>query len=294
MINISQTIQVKILISIIVIIILWLIKKVILSRISKRIDDVKINYQWRKNLGYVTFFIGVIILVILWAEGFGSAATFLGLVSAGIAIALKDPIVNLAGWAFIITRKPFEVGDRIQIGNCAGDVIDISVFELSLLEIGNWVDSDQSTGRIIHVPNGKVFIDMVANYTKGFAYIWDEIPILITFESNWEKAKKLLEKIAYKNVEKISEPAQKKIKQTARKFMIFYNKLTPKIYTTVKDSGILLTARYITEVRKRRENKEAMWEDILKEFSKHKDIDFAYPTKRVYDNKLEGKSKSEK
>jgi len=294
MINIAPEIQMKLLWSVVFILILWLIKKIILNRISKKIDDVKINYQWRKSFSYITFFIGAIILAILWAEGFGSAATFLGLVSAGIAIALKDPLVNLAGWIFIVARKPFEVGDRIQIGSCAGDVIDQSVFEVSLLEIGNWVGSDQSTGRIIHLPNGKVFTEMVANYTKGFEYIWDEIPILITFESDWKKAKKILEKIAYNNAEQISEPAQKKVKQAARKFMIFYSKLTPKVYTSVEESGVLLTVRYITEVRKRRDNKETIWEEILEEFKKHKDIDFAYPTKRVYDNKLEGKSKFKK
>ncbi len=82
------------------------------------------------------------------------------------------------------------MGDRIQVGNFAGDVIDLRIFQFTLMEIGNWVDADQSTGRVIHIPNGKVFTEMLANYSKGFHYIWNEIPFLVTFESNWKKQKK--------------------------------------------------------------------------------------------------------
>ena len=74
----------------------------------------------------------------------------------------------------------------------AGDVIDIRLFQFSINEIGNWVDADQSTGRIIHIPNGIVFTEPQANYTAGFQYIWNEIPVLVTFESDWKKAKQIL------------------------------------------------------------------------------------------------------
>jgi small-conductance mechanosensitive channel len=148
-----------------------------------------------KTSAYVAFALGVLVIVPLWFEGVKSASTFLGLLSAGLAIALRDPVVNLAGWAFILWRRPFEVGDRIQIGTHAGDVIDQRIFQFTLMEIGNWVGADQSTGRVVHIPNGKVFTEMLANYSKGFQYIWDEIPVLITFESNWEKAKGILEGI---------------------------------------------------------------------------------------------------
>ncbi|MBU1245565.1 MAG: mechanosensitive ion channel domain-containing protein [Nanoarchaeota archaeon] len=294
MISINSDIQLKLLISIVSIIVLWIIRIFILKGVFKKTEDVKLRYQWRKSIGYILFFIGVLILISVWFEGFGSAATFFGLVSAGIAIALKDPIVNLVGWIHIISRKPFEVGDRIQVGNCSGDVIDISAFDTSVLEIGNWVEADQSTGRIIHIPNGKVFIDFVANYTKGFEYIWNEIPVLVTFESDWKKAKEILQKIAIKNAEQISEPAERKIKETSKRFMIFYKNLKPIVYTKVENSGVLLTVKYLIEARKRRGSEQGMWEDILEEFNKHKDIDFAYPTKRVYDNKLKGKGKSKK
>ena len=242
----------------------------------------KSRYQWRKIISTAVAVFGIIIVGRLWYEGVQSIATYLGLLSAGIAIALKDLIANFAGWIYIISRKPFEVGDRIQLGNLAGDVIDLSPFEITLLEIGNWVDADQSTGRIVNIPNGKIFSLDLANYDKGFKYIWNEIRVIITFESNWQKAKKILLKIAIKKSENITAPMERQIKRAARKFLIYYKHLTPIVYTDVKDHGVQLTIRHLCETRKRRGYTEAIWEDILKEFAKHKDIGLAYPTTRFY------------
>ncbi|PKP57527.1 mechanosensitive ion channel protein MscS, partial [Candidatus Atribacteria bacterium HGW-Atribacteria-1] len=160
-------------------------------------------------------------------------------------------------------------------------------FQFTLLEIGNWVNADQSTGRIIHIPNGMVLSEVLANYSKGFQYIWNEVPVLITFESNWEKAKRILLKIANTHAEHLSKAAEKRVKEASKKFMILYSKLTPIVYTSVKDSGVLLTIRYLCEPQHRRDSEQAIWEDILKEFVQNKDIGFAYPTQRFYNRRLE-------
>ncbi len=214
---------------------------------------------------------------------------FYSLVVAGIAIALKDIFLNLAGWLFIVWRRPFAVGDRVQIGEHAGDVIDVRVFQFTLNEIGNWVDADQSTGRIIHIPNGKVLTDVIANYSEGFEYIWNEIPVLITFESDWEKAKQLLLEIVTHDSADIVKAAEESVRQTTRKFMIFYTNLTPTVYTSVAEDGVKLTLRYLVQPRRRRVTEQKIWEDILREVAKHDDIDFAYITRRAFNNLTEGK-----
>ncbi len=288
-VGLNPALQDKLLFSILVVMVLWLVRRLILRIATKHIEDVRIRYQWRKTSSYIAFGLGILLIGRIWIEGFQSIATYLGLLSAGLAIALKDPVANLAGWAFIMWRKPFEVEDRIQIGEHAGDVVDLRIFEFTLLEIGNWVDADQSTGRVIHIPNGKVFTDVLANYSKGFQHIWHEIPVLITFESDWRKAKEILQQIANERAEHLSRSAKKKIKEATRKFLIFYSKLTPIVYTSVKDSGILLTIRYLCGPRGRRGSEQAIWEDVLLEFDKCDDIDFAYPTQRFYNNQIEGK-----
>ena len=280
--GINPHFQEKILTSIIILIVLWIIRFIIIRIVWKRTKNVKVRYLWKRALGYLIPLSGIILIGALWINAFGQVGTYIGLLSAGLAIALKDPLTNMAGWAFILVRKPFTVGDRIQLGNHAGDVIDIRLFQFTLMEIGNWVDADQSTGRMIHIPNGKVFIDTQANYSTGFNFIWNEIPVLLTFESNWEKAKSILDEIVKKHTKHLTKAAEKEIQEASKKFMIYYSYLTPIVYTSVKDSGVLLTMRYICDPQKRRGSEHNIWEDILSEFAKHADIDFAYPTQRFY------------
>jgi small-conductance mechanosensitive channel len=142
---------------------------------------------------------------------------------------------------------------------------------------------------VIHIPNGKIFTDVMANYSQGFEYIWNEIPVLVTFESDWRKAKQLLDGIAQQHGTSLSDSAAQKLREAAKRVMIFYNKLTPMVYTTVKDCGVMLTIRYLCEPRKRRGSEQDIWEEILDAFAAHDDIDFAYPTQRFYHNNTEGK-----
>lgn len=287
--GISAAAQSKIFISIIVIFVLWLIRRSIVKLIFTRFENEHLKFSWKRYSLYINVFIGLLIISRLWFGAFTELSTYLGLVSAGLAIALQDPLVNIAAWLFITIRKPFKVGDRIQIGDTAGDVIDIRIFQFSLVEIRNWVDADQSTGRIIHVPNNVVFKEPQMNFTAGFEYIWDEIPVLLTFESDWKKAKAILTQVVNNHAEKFSSSAEKQIKAAATKFFIYFNKITPIVYTSVKDSGVMLTIRFLCNVRARRSMEEIMWEEILTEFAKYKNIDFAYPTTRFYNNLSEGK-----
>lgn len=280
--GIDPAAQQKLLYSVLIVAVLWLVQRFLRASVTERIKDPGRRYQWRKALGYIFTTLGVIIVSLVWFEGVQYAATYLGLVSAGLAITLKDPITNVVAWVFILWRKPFEVGDRIEIGPYAGDVVDQRIFQFSMMEIGNWVAADQSTGRILHVPNGMIFTSGVANFTHGPNFIWNEIPVLVTFESNWEKAKGILQEIANKHDIALDTNAASEFEAATRKFLLKYNKLTAIVYTTVVDSGVLLTIRYLCRPRQRRGTMEAIWEEILRAFAKHPDIDLAYPTTRFY------------
>lgn len=286
-ISISETTLKKLLLSAVLFVILTFIKLLSNYIIRKRVkDDVKF-YRWNRVTLYIYSALCIILIGSVWIKGISSITTFLGLASAGIAIAMHDTIANLAGWVFIVSQKPFKTGDRIEVNGIIGDVIDVRVLQFSMVECGNWVDADQSTGRIIHIPNNKALRDPIANYEIGFKYIWNEIPVLLTFESDWKIAKKILEKVAADNVLHLSEGAQQQIKKAAKRYMIFYDKLTPIVYTSVKESGVLLTLRYLVSPRKRRPSEHQIWETILEEFYNEKNIELAYPTRRIYDREIE-------
>jgi len=280
--GIEPLVQHKLIISLLVVVVLWVVHRVLLRSAVQRIRILQRRYQWQKALGYSFTVLGMLIVSLVWIEDVRSAATYFGLVSAGIAIALKDPLTNIVGWGFILWRKPFQVGDRIEIGPYAGDVVDQRVFLFSMMEIGNWVSADQSTGRILHIPNGIIFSHAVANFTHGPRYIWNEIPILVTFESDWEKAKSILQEIADRYDVSQDGEAAIEFEAATRKFLLKYDKLTPIVYTNVLDSGVQLTIRYLCRPRQRRTSVQVLWEDILREFKTHADIDLAYPTTRFY------------
>lgn len=287
--GLSTETQGRVLSSVVAILVVILLRRILLYLIRKNSKSVTTRYRWKKSSAYVAFVICAFIVVSIWVRGFQSISTYLGLLSAGLAIALQVPLVNLVGWVFIMWRRPFAVGDRIQLGDVKGDVVDQRIFMFTVMEIGNWVDAEQSTGRVVHIPNGRIFQDPLANYTEGFEYIWNEIAVLVTFESNWEKAKELLSEIAFKHGEEPSGRAAEEIKRAASTKLIIINKLTPIVYTSVRDSGVLLTVRYICNPRRRRGSEQSIWEDVLKAFARTDDIDFAYPTQRYYQNQVEGK-----
>jgi small-conductance mechanosensitive channel len=261
--------------------------------VSRRTDDISTLYRWRKVSEYTALILGLYLISRVWFTGSQSIATYLGLLSAGLAIALQDPIANFVGWLFIVSRRPLEVGDRIEIGGHAGDVIDIRFFQFSLMEIRAWVQADQSTGRILHIPNRKIFSDAIANFSRGFAYIWHEVPVEITFESDWRKAKKILAEIAERHSIHHAEVARKQIRAAAKRYMISYDNLTPIVYTKVNPSGVLLTLRYLSDPRQRRVTEEKIWEDILAAFEDEPKIEFAYPTQRIYYHPAEGRPSRE-
>jgi len=292
--GVSPDIQSKFFLSVVLILAIWVIRQIALRIAYKSVGEIRGRYQWRKMSGYIAVFFAVLLIGRIWIQGLQTLMTFMGIMSAGLVLALKDPIVNLAGWIFIVWRRPFESGDRIQIGESTGDVVDIRIFQFSLIEVGNWVDADQSTGRIIHVPNGMLFTKALANYSAGLEYIWNEIPVLVTFESDWEKAKKILFEVGKKHAEHLANSARKLLNRMKGRFLIHYEKLTPTVYTAVKGSGVMLTIRYMCDPRRRRGSEEGIWEDILHRFAEHEDISFAYPTQRIFSGYFDQKKMNTK
>lgn len=269
----------KFILTILFIVLIYYLKQYISKKIDNKTEDISKKFRYNKVLNYISYGFGFVLIFPLWFQGLQGFMTFFGLFSAGLAIALRDLVANIVGRLYLIIRRPYSIGDRIEIGEVRGDVIDIRLFETSLMEIGNWVDSDQSTGRIVFVPNGHTLNKNISNYTKGFEFIWNEIRILLTFESNWKKAKKKFQEIANIRAREINREAREKIINSAKKE---YKKLTPIVYTNVKASGIELTIRYLCEPRKRRTTNEEFWEEIIAVVEDNDDLDFAYPTYRMY------------
>ena len=265
----------------------WILVKILL----RFPHDKHKEFLWRKTATYCSAFVFILLLAFVWLRAFHSLSTYFGLLSAGLAVALKDPLTNIAGWLFILVRKPFEIGDRVQVGDYAGDVIDIDIFQFTLMESGtSGVSKDMRTGRLVKISNSAVFTEPQVNFTKGwFEYIWNTIEVSVTFESNWKKARTILEEIVTAESEDTDRRAKETMGEASEKYMVLDMDLEPRVLAGVGENGVMLTAIYLCDPRVRRMSYSKVWEQLLERFSGEDDIAFAYLTQRSFSNITEGK-----
>ena len=267
--------------TIIVIFALWLTRRLVLRYISRKFDDLETYRKWRRISVYIVYFIGAVAILTIWFQQLQFLIFFMLFIVLGLLITLKEPILNIAGWIYIKVVQPFKIGNRIQIGEFGGprgNVVQIELFSFKLMEIGNfgnWAETDIKTGRIIDVPNGKVFTTSIANYNKMIEYIWNEINIRLSFESNWQKAQEIVIAVLNKETIKLSSSEEKKAKKQYRDFTQKYPSLEPVVYVKAVEHGLQLTLRYICAPGNIQGSSKEIWDGILKEFAKHKDISFA-------------------
>ena len=155
--------------------------------ISSVEDDIS-RYNLKRLLHFFILLLLTIIifstLLVNWTTGLVSV----GILSIILGLALQAPLSNLYAWFYILIQVPYRIGDRIKIGECAGDVIEVGYFDTTLWEFGGeYLSSDHPSGRTIRFPNSLVLNTAVFNYSWPlFPYIWDEIKFYVAYESDLE------------------------------------------------------------------------------------------------------------
>jgi small-conductance mechanosensitive channel len=276
----NQTLE-KLFYSMIIIFIALVANDALITIIRNKIHDIKERYSMRKALSAVLTLLVFAVILGVWFTETTSLIVAYGIISAGIAIALQDVLKNAAGGFIIFFSTPFRAGDRIQVDNNLGDVIDINIFSTSIMETREWVDGDQFSGRILQVPNGFVLNTTIKNYTKDFSFIWDEIFIMLTYDSNWKKAQGIILNIAHEVTSSFEDAALKELTTMGEKYLISQNEVSEKIYTKLTDNWIDLRLRYVVDPRQRRPIKTLLFERILEGFAQEKDIHLASETLEI-------------
>ena len=114
-------------------------------------------------------------VIFVYSDKLGNVGVALGVAGAGIAFALQEVIISIAGWFSIMIGGIVGIGQRIKVGDLKGDIIDIGVLNTTIMEIGDWVDGDLYNGRIVNISNSFVFKEKVHNYSAEYPFLWDEI-----------------------------------------------------------------------------------------------------------------------
>jgi small-conductance mechanosensitive channel len=143
-----------------------------------------------------------------------------------------------------------------------GDVIDIDSIYTTMMEIGEWVSSDNYSGRIVKISNAFVFKGPVYNYSLDFPFVWDEFDLPIRYGSDMELAKQIVISVAQ---EKLSEYVKNSIagwKDVVNKYYIEDAQVDPTLAITMTDNWIQFNLRYIVDYKKRRMTKHLLNEEI--------------------------------
>jgi len=140
-------------------IIIIAISRFIKSRSASLVKNIDVRYKIRKVITFVSYLIIILMVSLVFSNKLSGLTVALGVAGAGIAFALQEVIVSVAGWLAISFSSFYKVGDRVELGGSVGDVIDIGILRTTLMECREWVQGDQYTGRIVRIANSFVFKD---------------------------------------------------------------------------------------------------------------------------------------
>jgi small-conductance mechanosensitive channel len=259
--------------------IIYLVFEIILEeQVLKKIKMSTTRYSLNKTSSILSLISYALALLMIWIAETQYVLLSLGLIGAAIAFALQDIFKNFAGGIMIFLNGIYRVGDRIEINQKFGDVIDIGILYTTLMETREWVSGDQVTGRLTTVPNGGVLNGTVQNYTRDFDFIWDELTIPITYDSDWTEANIKILEILKIETKEINEKAEKIMNGLEGKYYFQKRSIEPSIFMTLTDNWISFGIRYVTEVRNRRVLHDQLSRLILSELSKSDRIKIASTT----------------
>ena len=252
--------------------ILALIAIIIAHKITKRLLIKAMQHQKREDadirqlqsLLKYAFMLAGIVFVIASLSGslaaMGLTAAFLSMV---LGWSLQRPVTGVAAWLMVMIKRPFQIGDRIIIQGVRGDVLDISPTHVLLGEVGGTIGGEESSNRGILIPNAVLFDQMVTNYavSEEAKYILDEVPVRVSYDSDYQLAQQTLINCA-------TEVTSEIIEETGQ---------TPFIRAEFFDSGVFMRLRYQSIAVERQRISSDIVGKVVEAFGQSDQLGFAYP-----------------
>jgi small-conductance mechanosensitive channel len=263
----SLQLSVKLAFAVLGILLIYAAFRLLETILPRHFQQADARYHVRKFVVFVGYIVAALFLVILFEDRLGQLSLALGVAGAAVVVALQDVIASLAGWLAIGFSKLYKVGDRIQIGETKGDVIDISFLRTTLLETGNWVSKDLYNGRIARIPNSLILKGPVFNYTHGFRFVWDEIKVPLTAQSDHRFAREMLLRVAEETVAHFLIEAGSAWKQITDNFRITNPRLEPIVALVVNGGCLEFTVSYIVDYTERTVMKDRLFTKIAEEIT---------------------------
>jgi small-conductance mechanosensitive channel len=268
----------RLVLSLAVVVVTSVVYRAIRNAIKRRVEDATRLQSMRVAVRNVLAVTGFVIVVIIWLPTGNNLLTALGILGAGLAIASQEMIGSLVAGLNIWLGNIYRVGDRVRVGDVVGDVMDINLLRTTVMEVGEWVKADQYTGRVVTVANRTVWVSPVYNFTKHWGYLWDEITLPITYESDWQRAAELILEHGQTYTEELQADAEAKLSRMIDRYPLKETKVEPTVYVAMTDNWIELTLRFVVDAQERRRVKGQLYRDLLQHFQTEEKIAVASTT----------------
>jgi small-conductance mechanosensitive channel len=257
------------LLSIVTIVALFVIKAVLTRPVKAYVYKRALKQENAANFMTTWKFFWFAVIVIFGVVSLSGSITTLGISMGFLGMilgwSLQAPVTGIAAWLMLILKRPFKIGQRVIIAGVKGDVVDITLTHVILNQVGGTVAGEERSGRGVLIPNAILFSQTITNYTLDVEYILSEVPVRITFQSNWEEAEQILLHAA----KQVTGDA---IEETGEE---------PFVRAELFDAGVLMRLRYKTRPADYAQNVHDIVKIIHGEFGKNDKVEFCYPHSEV-------------
>jgi small-conductance mechanosensitive channel len=229
----------------------------ILSEIWRRltfryVHEARRRRQFLLMRRFVTGFLVGIVLIMGFVSEFSSLATFAGFVTAGIAVGLQAILLSIAAYFFVIGRYGIRVGDRISVAGVTGDVIDIGLVRLYLMELAGTGIELYPTGRVVMFSNSVLFQAGTPLFKQipGTEYAWHEVAVSLAPGSNYKLVQDQLSNIVGSVYEKYRNVIESQLGGIERRLEVQLKAPVPESKLQFTDAGLEFVVRYPVDIRR--------------------------------------------
>jgi small-conductance mechanosensitive channel len=272
----------KLLLTIGIVLALMLIKRILIYLIDQMPirEARRIRFWSRQGISLAFALLFALAVLSIWFDDPRRLTTGLGLVTAGLAFALQKVVTSFAGYLIIIRGNTFSVGERITMGGIRGDVISLGFLQTTIMEMGQpaavqgadpamWIRGRQYTGRIVTVTNDKIFENPVFNYTRDFAFIWEELSLPIKYSDDRNLVEQILLKCVRRHTQDVIKVSEDDRIRLEAKYGIKTDDMVPRVFYRLTDNWLELSVRFIVPEHGVRNIKDAISRDLLSDLDKH-------------------------
>jgi small-conductance mechanosensitive channel len=254
------------------IVIIVFLKRVLQHLVRKRIGNQTVRYKVQKSIRFLSYLLFTLLVMVILGIRMEGMTVALGVTGAGIAFALQEVIVSIAGYIAIFTGGFYETGDRVQLGGVRGDVVDVGILRTTIMEMGDWVQGDLYNGKMVRVANSFIFKEPVYNYSGKFPFLWDELTIPIATTSDYKLARQLIETVVKNEVGEYIDFANKHWDRMTDNYKLEDAQVEPMVTFKFDENWITFTVRYVVDHKKRRTVQSALFEKILDALNERDDV----------------------